>query len=148
MSDDMVKRHKHKLSTANWLRDEINEVLSRYDVDSDLYDKDASIDALCVVAVDKIETDRIKELEADLDDKEAECRYLRGELNVTKAKLAKAVEAMLDSGASLAAAISLLENNGKKAAPSNKMFEMMLVDYRNSLERTRTIYAELKGQTK
>lgn len=41
--------------------------------------------------------------------------------------------------ASLAAAISLLERvpNAKKAAPSNKMFEQMLCDYRNALENAR-----------
>lgn len=36
--------------------------------------------------------------------------------------------------ASLAAAISLLERGGKKAAPSDLMFEQMLADYRNALE--------------
>ena len=64
-----------------------------------------------------------------------------------KAKLAKAVEAAIDTGASLAAAISLLERGGKKAAPSNKMFDQMMVDYRASLERTRNTLAELKGET-
>ena len=42
--------------------------------------------------------------------------------------------------ASLAAAISLLERTpkAKKAAPSDKMFEQMLSDYRNALEAGRT----------
>jgi hypothetical protein len=62
-----------------------------------------------------------------------------------EAKLAKAVDAAVDAGASLAAAISLLERGGRKAAPSNKMFDQMLVDYRNSLERTRTALAEIEG---
>ena len=41
--------------------------------------------------------------------------------------------------ASLAAAISLLERTpkAKKAAPSDKMFEQMLIDYRNALEAGR-----------
>lgn len=39
--------------------------------------------------------------------------------------------------ASLAAAISLLERGGKKAAPSDKMFEMMLSDYKQALETFR-----------
>jgi hypothetical protein len=42
--------------------------------------------------------------------------------------------------ASLAAAISLLERGGKaakKAAPSDKMFDQMLTDYRASLDRAR-----------
>jgi site-specific recombinase len=60
-----------------------------------------------------------------------------------EAKLAKAVEAAVDAGASLAAAISLLERGGRKAAPSNKMFDQMLVDYRNSLERTRATLSAL-----
>ena len=46
--------------------------------------------------------------------------------------------ALVDVLASLAAAISLLERGGKKAAPSDKMFEQMLIDYRASLERGRT----------
>lgn len=38
---------------------------------------------------------------------------------------------------SLAAAISLLERSPKKAAPSNKMFDQMLVDYRAALDTAR-----------
>jgi len=63
-----------------------------------------------------------------------------------EAKLAKAVSASVDTAASLVAAISLLEKGGKKAAPSNKMFDQMMADYRASLERTRTTLAELKGE--
>lgn len=44
---------------------------------------------------------------------------------------------MVHMAASLAAAISLLEGGGKKAAPSDKMFEQMLIDYRNALEAGR-----------
>jgi hypothetical protein len=54
--------------------------------------------------------------------------------------------ALIDVSASLAAAISLLERGGKaakKAAPSNKMFDQMLVDYRNSLERARNTLKEI-----
>lgn len=39
--------------------------------------------------------------------------------------------------ASLAAAISLLERGGKEAAPSDKMFDQMLTDYRAALEAGR-----------
>jgi len=49
-----LKRHEWKLPMANWLRDQINEVLSRYDIPSDVYEQDVQIDALCVIAVDKI----------------------------------------------------------------------------------------------
>jgi hypothetical protein len=44
------------------------------------------------------------------------------------------------TAASLAAAISLLERGGesaKKAAPSNKMFDQMLADYRRALDGAR-----------
>lgn len=56
MTDDL-KRHEWKLPMANWLRDQINEILSRYDVPSDVYDADVQIDALCICAVDKIAAD-------------------------------------------------------------------------------------------
>ena len=48
-----VKRNEHMLPIANWLRDQINETLSRYDIPSDVYDTDTLIDALCVCAVDR-----------------------------------------------------------------------------------------------
>lgn len=47
-------------------------------------------------------------------------------------------DALIDVMASLAAAISLLERGdkaAKKAAPSDKMFDQMLADYRASLDR-------------
>lgn len=47
------------------------------------------------------------------------------------------VAPLTDVTASLAAAISLLERSPKTAAPSNKMFDQMLDDYRASLERAR-----------
>lgn len=53
-------------------------------------------------------------------------------------------ELLVDVMSSLAAAISLLERGGKhakKAAPSDKMFDQMLVDYRGSLERGRSALA-------
>jgi hypothetical protein len=48
-------------------------------------------------------------------------------------------DVLLDVTAHLAAAISLLERTpkAKKAAPSDKMFKVMLSDYRKSLERAR-----------
>jgi hypothetical protein len=49
---------------------------------------------------------------------------------------------LIDVASSLAAAISLLERGGKKAAASDKMFEQMLTDYRGSLNRARAL---LKG---
>lgn len=50
--------------------------------------------------------------------------------------------ALLDVAGSLAAAISLLENGSKKAAPSDKMFDIMLNDYRASLDHAREIWKE------
>src|SRR5688500_12195059 len=46
-------------------------------------------------------------------------------------------EILIDVMASLAAAISLLERSPKTAAPSDKMFDQMLADYRKSLETAR-----------
>ena len=46
-------------------------------------------------------------------------------------------EVLVDVAASLAAAISLLERGGRKASPSDKMFKLMLSDYRGSLSRAR-----------
>lgn len=43
--------------------------------------------------------------------------------------------------ASLEAAISLLERGGKKAAPSNKMFDQMLADYKKDLDAARAMLA-------
>ena len=63
-----------------------------------------------------------------------------------EAKLAMAVDAGVDVAASLAAAISLLERGGKKAAASDRMFAQMLLDYNASLDRFRATLAELKGQ--
>jgi phage shock protein A len=51
---------------------------------------------------------------------------------------------VIDLAASLAAAISLLEKGGKaakKAAPSDKMFDQMLRDYKKSLDRARQALA-------
>ena len=46
-------------------------------------------------------------------------------------------KALKDVLASLAAAHSLLSRGGKKAAASDKMFEIMLSDYEKSIERGR-----------
>lgn len=53
---------------------------------------------------------------------------------------ARGDDVLIGALASLAAAISLLERmpKAKKAAPSDKMFEQMLTDYRNALEAGRS----------
>ena len=57
-------------------------------------------------------------------------------------RIEKLETALLPAAASLAAAISLLERSGKKAAASDKMFDIMLSDYRRALE---TVRAALKS---
>ena len=49
--------------------------------------------------------------------------------------------ALIDVTASLFAAISLLSRGSKKAAPSDKMFDQMVVDYETSAERARALLA-------
>ena len=57
------------------------------------------------------------------------------------------VEVLLDVTASLVAAHSLLQNGGKKAAASDKMFSLMLNDYEKSFELGRAVLAKAKEQT-
>lgn len=65
------------------------------------------------------------------------------------AELVKALEeAATDALASLVAAVSLLERGGKRAAPSDKMFAVMLADYNASIERTRAALTRIKGDGK
>jgi hypothetical protein len=73
---------------------------------------------------------------------EGSASYWEIKLAAKDREIAALRKAAISVGASLAAAISLLERGGKKAAPSDKMFKQMLVDYRGSLERAR---AALKG---
>jgi hypothetical protein len=59
-----------------------------------------------------------------------------------RAENARLREAALDALAGLVAAHSLLERGGKKAAPSNKMFEQMLCDYGAAITRARAALGE------
>lgn len=63
--------------------------------------------------------------------------YVRADLvEVMEAENQRLREALLSTAASLAAAVGLLERGGKavkKEAPSDKMFDQMLADYRKSL---------------
>ena len=70
-----------------------------------------------------ISVDKLTEMLARLDAAERERDALR--------------EALLNALASLVAATSLLERGGKKAAPSDKMFAQMLVDYNKSAAAAR-----------
>jgi hypothetical protein len=64
------------------------------------------------------------------------------EIASLRVQLATTREALMPVMASLAAAISLLERGGKKAAPSDKMFEQMLKDYRSSLDKARAAFTK------
>ena len=73
-------------------------------------------------------------------------KYVRADIHTALAReLAAALvrehelrEAAIGVTAGLAAAISLLERGGKKAAASDKMFAQMLKDYRARLDAART----------
>lgn len=69
-------------------------------------------------------------LRAALDEAEARAVKAEAERDAANALL-------LHTAASLAAAISLLERGGKKAAASDKMFAQMLTDYRKTLDAAR-----------
>lgn len=63
-------------------------------------------------------------------------------LEASNKRVAELERCVIDTAASLAAAISLLERGGnasKKAAPSDKMFDLMLADYRKSLSAARRV---------
>jgi len=58
------------------------------------------------------------------------------------------LEAMVGTAASLVAAISLLERGGKsakKAAPSDKMFDQMIADYKASVGHARAAIMKARG---
>jgi hypothetical protein len=69
--------------------------------------------------------------------------WSRGEIDRLRARIAELDAALVDVTAHLVAAVSLLERGGKKAAPSNRMFNQMIVDYKNCIERSR---AALNGE--
>ena len=60
----------------------------------------------------------------------------------SEARIKALEEALIKTGASLAAAISLLEHGGRKAAASDKMFEIMLEDYRAALSEAHALLKE------
>lgn len=79
----------------------------------------------------------------DIDPSETRPEYIRKD--ASDAAIAAARAEGVRVAASLAAAISLLERGGKaakKAAPSDKMFDQMLIDYRAALDAFRKTYAE------
>lgn len=68
----------------------------------------------------------------------------RSEIKHLRAEIARLREALLGATAALTAAISLLERSpsSKRSAPSDKMFEVMLSDYRRYAEQARAALAE------
>lgn len=67
------------------------------------------------------------------------CLCLRHECDNLRAREDVLTVLLLEVTASLAAAISLLERGSKNAAPSDKMFDQMLMDYKKSLNHARSI---------
>jgi hypothetical protein len=55
-------------------------------------------------------------------------------------------EISISTLASLVAAVSLLERGGKKAAASDKMFYMMLADYKAAIDAARAALKETKNE--
>ena len=71
--------------------------------------------------------------------------YLAGDSAATelmRERIKRLKRALINTGTNLLAAISLLENGGKKAAPSDKMFEIMLSDYRAAADRAAALLKE------
>jgi hypothetical protein len=65
---------------------------------------------------------------------------------VERVRAVRKSEVLENVTASLAAAISLLERSPKTAAPSDKMFDQMLADYRASLGRARAALSDGVGR--
>lgn len=79
------------------------------------------------------------------DDPHGECR---AEIHRARAQIAGLLEmkdAAVGVAASLAATIYLLERGGKKAAPSDRMFDQMIRDYKRSLRTFRAAYSALEA---
>lgn len=51
-------------------------------------------------------------------------------------------EAMIAVTTSLMAAVSLLEKGGRKAAPSDRMFDVMISDYKKAIEKGRAVMVD------
>ena len=83
----------------------------------------------------------VTERMSKLDFERTAAKLERDALREENARLRKA---LIDILASLVASVDLLERGGKKAAPSDKMFAQMLVDYKNSIERGRAVAAAIR----
>lgn len=74
-----------------------------------------------------------------------DAKALSDRADAAERKVEKLREALKDATASVVAATSLLQRGGKKAAPSNKMFDQMVRDYMAASERARAALKETKG---
>jgi chromosome segregation ATPase len=90
MSDDLVKRLRleaaHDLEWSNDLDLVVKQAADRIE--------SLELNIISLKGAQVTHLALVEELEADLMDKEAECRFLRGECNMLRAKLEKAVEAL------------------------------------------------------
>ena len=95
------------------------------------------IDSGGIIINGKTDVDYYKEALDVIEGQRKWINVLDAEIADYIARIAELEAALKDTTVRLVAAISLLERGGKKAAPSNKMFEQMLVDYKNGVERAR-----------
>jgi hypothetical protein len=97
-----------------------------------------------IAAADALEAQarRIAELEYDATYHESNDEVMMRDIEYYRARIAELEAALKETAFCLLAAVSLLERGGKKAAPSNKIFEQMLVDYKNGVERARAALGE------
>lgn len=111
---------------------------------------------LCLGVEHKLETGKFgaAELNAHVDAREL-YGFHRGINHALAALAAKpavkddetVVEALRGATASLVAAVSLLKRGSKKAAPSDKMFDQMILDYEKSIKEARAALAAKDGRS-
>lgn len=106
-------------------------------------------DACEVQAISAWNTRPIEDdLSASLNRASDACASVQRERDALREMLGEFEQQLLDVGASLAAAISLLERAPATIAPSKKMFDQMKADYRASLERARAFLSRYEGEVK
>lgn len=91
--------------------------------------------------IQKEAADALASLKAEVDEFRSSLAKTIGKLMVAdkraekaEAEVARLTEALRATTASLVAAHSLLSRGSKKAAPSDKMFDQMLLDYQKSID--------------
>lgn len=124
--------------TAEQLWQDIPRVKVNVTFAEDLEDTRANIDA----AVSKRLTQAALNT---LDAARAKIERLEAEVATQTSLIEKLETVLISTAASLAAATSLLKQGPKSAAPSNKMFDQMVLDYEASLEEARAALEEAKA---